>query len=209
VNEKMNAGKEENARQYGVIDQMLTMHSSFRDRMERRAFWLNTALIGFSLFLTVFTFVGDELFKTLGLEPSMTRFILGLAAVIVLLFSITEFRVDWRSVAGKHSEAASRLAKLKARYRKSFIKTEGEGQQENAILTTEYENVMSNLPAIPDKWFNRLKGEHQFKRLLSERISQCPKTPVFFLRVQIRIEGIAEALHLSRRNGECKPNDGK
>lgn len=146
MTEPKTVDKEENERQYGVIDQMLTMHSFFRDRMEWRAFCLNTALIGFSLFLTVFAFVGDDLLQALGLEPSMTRLFLGLAAVLILLFSITEFRVHWRTVAGKHSEAVSRLAKLKARFRKSFTETGGNNPEENTILTSEYENLMNSLP---------------------------------------------------------------
>ena len=68
--EEKSTSKKENERQYGIIDQMLTMHSSLRDRMERRAFWLNTALIASSLFLTVFAFVGDDLLRALGLDPA-------------------------------------------------------------------------------------------------------------------------------------------
>lgn len=202
MNEGKPTTKEENERQYRVIDQMLTMHSSFRDRMERRAFWLNTALIASSLFLAAFAFVGDDLLRALGLDPALTRFVLGLVAVVVLICSITEFRVDWRSVAGRYAEAVSRLATLKAKYRKSFTETGGDDQKKNAILTSEYDNMMSNLPSIPERWFNALKAEHRFKRLLSERISQCPKAPSFFLRLQLRIEGIREALQLGRRDGD-------
>ena len=52
--------EKEYERQFRVIDQMLSMHSSFRDRMERRAFWLNTILISLSLLLTVSAFVSDD-----------------------------------------------------------------------------------------------------------------------------------------------------
>jgi hypothetical protein len=194
------ANKEENERQYRVIDQMLTMHSLFRDHMERRAFWLNTALIASSLLLTVFSFVGDDLLRALSLDPALTRFVLGLVAVVVLICSITEFRVDWRSVAGRHAEAVSRLARMKARYRQSFTDTGGNDPQANAILTSECDNMMSNISTIPDRWFNVLKAEHQFKRLLSERISQCPKTPRWVLKVQLRIEGLQEALHVRREH---------
>jgi hypothetical protein len=198
--------KEENERQYRVIDQMLTMHSSFRDRMERRAFWLNTALIASSLFLTVFSFVGDDLLRALSLDPALTRFVLGLVAVVVLICSITEFRVDWRSAAGRHAEAVSRLARMKATYRQSFTDTGGNDPQTNRILTSECDNMMSNLSTIPDRWFNVLKAEHRFKRLLSERISQCPKTPRWILRFQLRTEGILEALQFWReqRHGQSE-----
>jgi hypothetical protein len=202
------ATKEENERQYRVIDQMLTMHSSFRDRMERRAFWLNTALIASSLFLTVFSFVGDDLLRALSLDPALTRFVLGLVAVVVLICSITEFRVDWHSVAGRHTEAVSRLARMKAKYRQSFTATGGSDPQTNTILTSECDNMMSNLSTIPDRWFNVLKAEHRFKRLLSERISQCPKTPRWVLRLQLRIEGIREALQLWKEHRHGQSGSG-
>ena len=169
------ATKEENERQYRVIDQMLTMHSSFRDRMERRAFWLNTALIASSLFLTVFSFVGDDLLRALSLDPALTRFVLGLVAVVVLICSITEFRVDWRSVAGRHAEAVSRLARMKARYRQSFTDTGGNDPQANAVLTSECDNMMSNLSTIPDRWFNVLKAEHLFQTSTERKNQPMPE----------------------------------
>lgn len=184
---------EENERQYGLVDQKLTMHASYRDHMERRAFWLNTALIAFSFFLCVFAFIGDDVLRAIRLDPAMTRFVLGMTAVLVLICSITEFRVDWRSVAGKHGEAVSRLADLKAKYRKSFDETRGLDPKKNARLTAEYNKVMTSLPAIPDRWFNKLRAEHRYKRLLSDRVSKIPKAPIWYLRLQLRCEGIGQA----------------
>lgn len=194
MTESGSPAKWENERQYSVVDQMLTMHSSYRDRMERRAFWLNTALIAVSVFLTVFAFVGDNLLVLIRLDPVWTRFLLGIGAVVVLIVSITEFRVDWRSVAGRHSEAVSRLVVLKAKYRKCFAETGGDDPRRNGRLTAEYARVMASLPAIPDRWFNKLKAEHQFKRLLSERITKYPKAPRWFLQCQLRMEGIREVM---------------
>ena len=186
--------KNENERQYRVVDQMLTMHALFRDSMERRAFWLNTSLVASSLFLAVFVFVGDNLLRMLGLDPPTARLVLGLVAVAVLIAAITEFRVDWRSAAGRHANAATRLAAMKARYRKSFSETGGNDLVRNTSLTADYDRMMGCLPAIPDRWFNALKARHNFKRLLSQRTSEYPKTPLWFLRSQLRIEGIHEAL---------------
>lgn len=185
--------KDENERQYRVVDQMLTMHSSLRDRMERRAFWLNTALIGSSLFLCVFAFAGDEVLRILGYEPGTTRFIFGLMAVLVLVFSITEYRVDWKTLAGKHGESAKRLAALKLKYRRFFLETGGNDPKRNKRLTTEYEKTMGEIEPIPDRWFNKLKAETRFKLVLSERIGQCPKSPVWWLSFLLRTEGLKDA----------------
>jgi hypothetical protein len=201
VTPEVKTGRAENERQYSVLDQMLTMHSVLRDKLERRAFWLNTALILSSLFLLVFSFVGDDILDSLGFKPGMTRFALGLASTVALLGSITEFRVDWRSVAGKHSEASARLGALKAMYRKSFTETQGNDPNANSQLTLEYDKVMAALPPIPDRWFNVLKSKYQFKKLLSKEINQHPTAPIFLLRTQLRIKGILEVLWTKTAKG--------
>lgn len=185
--------KEENERQYRIIDQMATMHSLLRDAYERLAFWLNTSLIGTSLFLCVFAFVGDDVFRSYQFEPSTARFVFGIIAVVVLILSITEFRVDWRAQAVKHAAAVRRLSLLKTKYRVNFAETNSDDLERNTELTAEYDRVTSELPAIPEHAFNKLKAEYQFKRILSQRISAYPKTPERFLRIQLRCEGISEA----------------
>ena len=186
--------KQENERQYNVIDQLLSMHSTLRDKYERRAFWLNTIQIGISLFLCVFAFVGDNVLTSLEYEPAMARFVLGFSAVIVLLLSITEFRVDWRGIGSRHVDAAECLSRLKARYRKAFSESEGNDPKKNICLMTQYDKTMANLQPIPERYFNQLKADYQFKRILSLRLSQNPKIPIWFLRIQIRLEGISAAL---------------
>ena len=202
MTDERSTSKEENERQYAVVDQMLTMHSLLRDRMERRAFWLNTLLIGSSLFLAVFAFIADDMLLKVGLDPATSRLVLGLMAIVVLLCTITEFRVDWRSVAARHADAVTKLAELKAKYRKSYTETGGDDDKKNTRLTTEYDKVMASLPAIPDKWFTSLKSEHQFKRILSERISLCPKCPKWYLWLQLRWEGISEAREKARERSD-------
>ena len=186
--------KEENERQYKLIDQLLSMHSSLRDKFERRAFWLNTIQIGVSLFLGVLAFVPDDVIRSLGFDPAIGRYLLGSLAVIVLLTSITEFRVDWKSVGSRHSEAAKHLAELKAKYRKAFSESAGEDSEKNSRLTTDYDRLMVVLPPIPEQYFIRLKAGHKFKILLSNRVGRNPKAPVWFLWFVLRLEGMRSAL---------------
>ena len=200
MNEEAPTTEEEIGRQYRVIDQMLSMHSILRDRMERRAFWLNTVLVASSLCLTVFVFVGDGLLEEIYLDPKSTRFALGLVAVVILISSITEFRIDWRAVAGRHADAALRLAELKAVYRRSRTDTVNNNPQKHRRLTSEYDKVMSILPPIPDRWFNKLKAEHHFKRLLSVRISQNPTMPMWLLRLQLRGEGLRKVRRVGKES---------
>ena len=193
-NTENDSTKQENERQYALIDQLLSMHSSLRDKYENYAFWLNTIQIGISLLLCAFAFVGDNVLRSLGYEPAMARFVLGFFAVVVLLLSITEFRVDWKATGSKHGEAVEHLAGLKAKYRKAFNESAGSDSKKNSRLTTEYNKTMEILPPIPERHFPQLKAAHQFKRILSQRLSLNPKAPVWILQAQIRWEGIRAAL---------------
>ncbi len=182
--------KQENERQYESINQLLSMHSSLRDKYKSRAFWLNTAQIGISLVLCVFAFVGDDVLSLLGYHPPMARFVLGFSAVIALLLSITEFRVDWTAMGARHVEAVESLGELKAKYRKTYNESEGTDLKKNSRLTNQYNTTMANLPPIPERYFIQLKVDHQYKRILSRRLSQNPKAPKWFLRIQLRLEGM-------------------
>ena len=192
-NTESNTLAEENERQYRSIDQLLSMHSLLCERYVRRAFILNTAQIGISLLLCGFAFVADDALRSLGLDPARGRFVLGIIAVIVLLLSITEFRVDWKAVGSTHREATRHLAELKAEYRKTFSESAGSDCEKSARLTVEHEKLMAHLPPIPEKYFIQLKASHRFKLILSQHVGRNPKAPVWFLRLQLRWEGLRGA----------------
>ena len=59
---------------------------------------------------------------------------------------------------------------------------------------------MEVLPPIPERDFIQLKADHQFKRIMSRRLSQNPKVPKWFLRIQLRLEGIRVALKKEEKN---------
>lgn len=188
----------ETDRQYDVVDQLLSMHSVLRDRYARRALVLNTSLVGVSLFLCVLAFVDHDVLRTVGVDPATSRVVLGLCGLVLLLLSITEFRVNWTHVASQHALAVGHLADLKAKFRTTSSDKASMGSQTCAMLTEAYHNTMRILPSIPDHEFNRLKAYHQFKRLLSSRISENPKAPNWLLHLQLRLEGICDALRTLR-----------
>lgn len=177
---------DENDRQYRVIDQMATMHASMRDRYSRRALLMNTTQIGLSLFLCVSAFVVDEIFASLGLDAARARLVLGLAAACMLIVAITEFRVDWRGREFGHANAVRELSELKARYRKAWQKRDTIVPGGVETLTAEYERVMAITPSVPERQFLRLKGQHEFKRLLSQEVSRNPGVPVWITRLRLR-----------------------
>lgn len=192
--------EEENERQYRVVDQLLTMHAVLRDRYMRWALVLNTGQIAVSLVLCGFAFVGDDVLRAVGLEPPLARVVFGFAAVVVLILSITEFRVDWRAAGSRHDRAVRELGALKGKYRSWW--DEGKGQF--VAITDEFETVQGMLPPIPERLFVRLKARHQFKRLLSREVSDNPMAPAFVLGLRLRLEGMWLACRRRRRKGEEK-----
>jgi hypothetical protein len=186
--------KAENERQYDVVDQMLSMYSSLRDSYARGAFILNAAMLACSIFLCAFRFADDKVLATFGLTPDSARIAFGITSVIILIISVIELRVRWKEVAGKFGEAADRLGALKAKYRRLYAETRGGDPKKNARLSREYEKVTRSLPTVPDRRFNRLKAGHRFKKVLSQRITANPKAPEWFLRWQLQIEGICQAI---------------
>ena len=194
----MGRPENESERQYRLVDQLLSMHSLLRDRYHFLAFSLNTLQIAASLFLCALAFVADDALQAAGLFPSRTRLALGLGALAVLIIAIAEYRVDWKAAGSRHGEAAGRLGRLKALYRRSRAQEETEDPEVQKSLTEEYERTMSILPPIPDRRFSRLKAHHLFKRALSERLSENPKTFAWFLRAQLRLEGVQQALSRKR-----------
>ena len=173
----------ERARQYRLVDQMLSMHSLLRDQYARLAFRLNTLQIGISLFLAVLAFVSDRVLITLGLDPGLARLVLGLSAVLILLLAIVEFRADWRGTSARHGDAVRQFASLKAKYR-------NEVEGDCALLTEDYNRLGESVIPIPESRFVHLKAAHKLKRLLSESISRNPGVPRWILATRLRVRAI-------------------
>ena len=177
-------------RQYRVVDQLMSIHSSLRDGYDRRAFVLNTCQVGVSLFLCVLAFVGDEVIESAGFESTSTRLLLASVATLLLLLAITEYRVDWKSRAAIHGTAVGRLAALKAVYRGSRGRIRQGDGEEWSDVDEQYHRVMGRLPPIPERRFAGLKAAHQFKVVLSKRSSANPAGPGWYLGLLLRVEGM-------------------
>ena len=186
-------------RQYRVVDQMLSMHSTLRDRYKRRAFVLNTLQIAISVFLAAFAFVSDAVLCELRVQPDLARFVIATAAVAMLGICIVEVRADWRGASGRHADAVRRLSALKPEYRKVVAF----GMQAED-LNNEYNRMLGDTVPIPEKLFVSLKAIHQYKRLLSEEISKNPGVPRWVLGVRLRVRSIQSMLGARDRAGKSE-----
>ena len=185
---------QENERQYKVIDQMVSAHSIKHDQYRTRARFLNLSLLGVSVLLSALVFAGNEVLDFFGITANGARFSIGLASISVFFLSLVEFRVDWAGLAARHGEAVRSLANLKMKYRRLYSSAEHDAPARLQELTQEYELTTGQVCPILEKEFNRLKGAHTFKRLLSQQIGKHPKAPPPLLSLKLRLQGIRDAL---------------
>ncbi len=175
---------EENERQYRIIDQLLTAHSVLRDRYARRARFLSVSALALSVALNGFVFANDDVLKFIFRgHVEAAKIGLGLVSIGLLVFAIIEFRVNWEGKSQSHSEAVSRLGRLKAKFRDGQT-TPSEDYW--SALSNEYATTMRELPPIPERSFARLKALHVHKRVLSREISNHPGVPCALLSFRLR-----------------------
>lgn len=195
------SSRKENERQYHVLNQMLTAHSTMRDRYGRRSMALKVCMFCSAVAVGGFAFVDEKLFKVVGLTPESVKLAVGIASLFVLALSVIELLVGWERKAALHEEAAKRLAALKLRYRQTHSKYWGGNTRVNEGLTREWERLNENLPPIPDHQFVRLKHRHHVKRQLSELAELNRQVPYSFLVFVYYGGGVVKAL----RSGLSKP----
>ena len=182
----------DNDRQYRVINQMLTAHSVLRDRCKRRAFVISTGILALSVALNAFVFASDDMLRLIFRgHVDFGKLGLQITSVFLLILSIIELKVNWAAEGGSRDEALKRLARLKAKYREVFGRQRDEASQNE--LTREYARTMEEIPAIPEKLFAKLKATHEFKCLLSKRISAHPGVPHWILAVLLQLKATLNA----------------
>ncbi|MCA1600945.1 MAG: hypothetical protein LC776_04650, partial [Acidobacteria bacterium] len=108
---------------------------------------------------------------------------LGLVSIALLVFAVIEFRVNWEGKSQSHSEAVTRLGRLKAKFREAHADSSDDCW---SGLSAEYATTMQELPAIPERSFAKLKALHEHKRELSREISKHPSVPAALLSLQLR-----------------------
>jgi hypothetical protein len=177
-------------RKFRVLDTMLTGHSLLRDRYDRRSLFLTVLILGLSIAATSAAFLGGERPFTILSVTARVQTWVGLLAALVFFLTLVELRTDWRQRARSHGDAARRLGELKGRFRSGTVSSET--VQTELDLSSEYEQTMAALPAIPDRQFLGLKAKHRRKIEVSKLIDQHPGALLPYLRLLAVIHGIPD-----------------
>jgi len=168
-------------RRFDTIDMMLTMHSKLRDRLNVIALSLDGFRLCISTILCATIFLDSDYLLVLGINPGIAKILIGSISVAILIISIISLRFDWKGTAEKHNQAINYLSTLKHK----FHMMKGQENPDPMViekLFLEYDQKMSEIVAIPEKYFNKLKHYHNKKVALSKLISKYPGCPLFLIR---------------------------
>lgn len=179
--------KEENEREYRVINQCLSMHAMLAQQYLRRERVLNITLLLVSAVLCAFTFADEPVLRVLGASPTHAKVALGVLSAVIFGLSIVEFKVNWLGISEAHADAARRLAALKMKYRQVHATLETDKTRLWSELSREYAETSMGLRPIHERQFVRLKARHATKMSFSNMVDRNPGVPLILLAVAFRV----------------------
>lgn len=169
-------------RRQRIVDMMLSIHSTLRDRYASWATWLDLVILGGSIVLTATLLLDPRILVYLGVSDDGARLVLAVTSALVFFLSIVVLRVDWKQQSARHQQAAALLADLKARGRLAVDSPIAAMTEEYARL---YDYAMAVCVPIPESAFLPLKAKHLRKIALSKAIDSHPNVPVWVLRLRL------------------------
>lgn len=185
-------------RQYGVLRQTLSMHAMLRDEFTWKAKVSEITLLACAVIFCATTFASDNLYKLLGLVPSVSRIILGIASVVAFILSLMLIVVDFKGQAALHRQAVERWSNVLAKYRKHRNNGGTWPEEIRADLDSAYWEADRNSVKIPERRFNKLKGRYLRKVAISELKSSYPGCPTLFITLLLRYRDTSKALRRAR-----------
>ena len=156
---------------------MLVTSLSFKIKFSK------SILIACSIIFCATTFAGDDFFLTLGVQPNITRILLGIASVLALISSVILIVIDWEEKIIKHKEAVHKLKKINESFRENWGGENNWTDEIRAELNEKYWKANHDFIEIPDNKFNKFKSKYLIKVNVSKIKSKYPGCPILFIRI--------------------------
>jgi hypothetical protein len=165
---------------------MLSMHSEMRDRLNRRADYIDLLILISSGIMSATVFLDPKILQLLKINTDTARIIIGVGSIAIFCLSLYALKVDWKRKAEQHNQASYILARLKSECR-PLVDIEPHDMQSLERQCNVCSLTLSNLPiTIPEGVFHELKIHHKFKVELSKFIDQHPCCPLFLIKLILR-----------------------
>lgn len=191
-----------------VSDMLTSMHSVLRDEYSRKSTVVDCALFASSIILVALVFLDPVLLGWLPLDPTGSRILLGVFALITFFLALVVFRVDWKSKAGLHKCAAEAYANIKLGCQELLTTFDSAGDTEVQKLLVRYRDLGQICIAVPEASFLRLKKKHKIKVALSKYLDEDPGACLLLLKLRIWFAGTfkTSSSHLFKRYLESTAN---
>lgn len=181
-------------RQYRVLQQTLSAHTSLRDGYTAKAKAAEILLLICATIFCATTFAGGEFYADLGADPQTGRLVLGITSVLAFASSLVILVVDWKGSAARHGEAAEKWSAALEVFRRLRLGNGSWPEEARAELSVAYWEADRNSTDIPERRFNRLKSRHLRKVEVSKLISRHPGCPQLILSWMVWLRDTREAL---------------
>jgi hypothetical protein len=175
-----------------VLDTNLSAHSVLRDRYHRRETGVTLLIVALSVAATTLPFVSGEVTVEVWRIRGRLGIFSGFLTALIFFLALVDLTVDWRRRAWEHSDAARRLADLKARFR--AVTPVSDGVDAGGIdLRALYEETMARVREIPDNQFLAMKARHHRKVAVSKLIDTHKGAPLVYVRLLAVVQGLRES----------------
>lgn len=198
----------ETKRQYRVLQQTLSAHSFLRDDYTRNAKWAKIVLTASSILFCTTTFAGNSFYTTLGVGPEIGRLVVGVAAIVAVIASVTLLIIDWEGKAAHHEEDAKTWSRALEEFRRHRGDNGSWCLDKRVHLDSVYWEADHNSSNIPAQRFNALKSRHLRKVTISQLKSDYPGCPRILLAIFLRARDITKAfrsVHQTREKDHVEP----
>jgi hypothetical protein len=185
-------------RQYRVIKQNLSIHAYLRDEYNRASFLAQIITVVASTLICAMTFASDQLFQILGLSATNGKVIVGIAGIAAFAASMALLVLDWRGKSTEHRESAKLWSQALREFRSK--RTEDKIWPNSAWeeLNSLYWHTDQYTVEVPSRRFNELKARYLRMVLTSRLQSKYPGSPLFIIRLKIRLKHLFGAIRDDR-----------
>src|SRR5262245_57510868 len=170
------------------------MHADLRDRNATLGAVAEIILLVFSVIGMATTFVGDDFYASLDVQPGAGRLALGMLGVLAFIGSLILLIVDPRGKSALHADAAAKWWPVVERFRGCRMQDGTWKQDELEDLANAYSRACELAEPIPDGHFMRLKCRYLRKVEISSLRDRYPSCPGFILRICIFIRDTMSAV---------------
>lgn len=183
-------------RQRRLVSFYLSAHTTLAQRFRRRQRCLMIAILVLSVVAGTLAFTDDaERLNVLGLEASLPVWA-GVLSTVAFSLALIDLVLGRDRQTGAHEDAARRLDPLAAVYR-SFTVGEDDDEVDTGGLDVsgEYWGVFDSIERIPNRYFARLKAQHERRIAVSQALDKTPGAPIWLIRLKLMTADTLRLLH--------------